>query len=272
MALSFAYRTLRTVDEALSALAQGDEGVHVLAGGTSLVPRLRHGVLATSLVLDVNRVAGLDTIAVAADGSLELGALVRLRTLETSPLVRARLPVLSRLCAAIASVQVRNYATLGGSLCAAEPFSDFPYLLVALDATVELRSQRAVRTLGAEAFITGPRRTARAADELLTRVTIPLPRAGEGAGFARVSGRAGLCAPWIGAAAKVALGADGRIAASRLVVGAAGGKPQRVQSADDPLELIDDDRCSPAYKRQVGGVLVRRAVDEACRDAAASTI
>jgi carbon-monoxide dehydrogenase medium subunit len=292
MAMSFEYRTLRTLDEGLAALAEGGDTVHVLAGGMSLVPRMKRGSVVPSVVLDLKRVPGLGAIAVSAGGQeLEFGALVRHREIETSPLVRERLPVFTRLIESIASVQVRNFATLGGNLCAAEPFSDPPYLLVALDAFVELHGTSGSRRVAVAEFITGPGRTSKAHGELVTRVTIPLLRPREGVAYARVAGREALAPPLIAAAAKVTLSPDGTIGESRLVLGAAGGTPQRMARAEAAVrgcrptnsfdaiaadvsaaaDILDDDRCTAAYKRQVAGILLRRALRQASRDAAGAS-
>jgi aerobic carbon-monoxide dehydrogenase medium subunit len=166
----FAYVRPQSLDEAVKALT--DDGARVLAGGQSLVPMLHMRLLQPSTVVDINRIAELDAVS-ADDGVISIGALVRYTTLETSPVVGERLPLLQHVVRYVGDRQVRNRGTIGGSLAQADPVGEVPLVCLALGATVVALSRRGTREIPAEELILGPYTTSLEPDELVVEVRFP---------------------------------------------------------------------------------------------------
>lgn len=179
----FDYVRARSVREALKALT-GTAGAKVLAGGHSLIPMLRFRLAQPPVLVDIGGLEELRGIAPKGRG-VRIGPTTTYREVLESALLREVYPLLVEAVATIGDVQVRNAGTLGGALAHADPASDLPAVMLALDATFRLRSPRGRRAVPAREFFQGLFTTAMAADELLTDIVLPpLPR---GAGAAYVS-------------------------------------------------------------------------------------
>ena len=288
----FGYVAPASLSETLSLLAERGSDCSILAGGMSLVPALKQGCVARKFIVNIKRIVDSPAreLQVAGD-RLAVGALVRHREIEKSPLVARYFPALRSLEETLASVQIRNHGTLIGNLCAAEPWSDPPCLLAALDAQLVAVAERGQRQVSAADWISGDCTTQRQSDELLLQIDLPLPRDRDGLGYARVAPRPGLARPLACAAARIILSHDGTIGAARLFVGAIGPRPQRMVEAETMLtgnrpgaELFEeiehavaraitplpDQRCSASYKVKVAGVLMRRAITNAVENARAT--
>jgi carbon-monoxide dehydrogenase medium subunit len=122
---TFTYEDPRTLDAALALLAEHQDDATLLAGGQSLVPLLNMRLSRPEVVVDLNRVDGLDRISIS-DDAVVLGATVRLKTVETDPGVRAAIPVLSEAVSYVAHPQIRARSTIGGTLCHADPTAEVP--------------------------------------------------------------------------------------------------------------------------------------------------
>ena len=171
----FDYVRAKTVRDALNALAGGD-GVKLLAGGHSLLPMMRFRLAQPAKLVDIGELTELKGIAAKGRG-LRIGAATTYRELLDSPLVAERAPLMAEACRTIGDVQVRNRGTIGGGVAHADPASDMPAVLLALDAALNLRSKTGKRSVPAREFFQGPFTTAMAADELLTEIVVPpLPR------------------------------------------------------------------------------------------------
>jgi carbon-monoxide dehydrogenase medium subunit len=287
--MSLSYAAPASLGEALALLAErGPESI-VLAGGMSVVPALKKSLPARKILVNIKGIGAAPAPALdAAARHLMIGALVRHREVETSPLVAEHFPALKALEEKLASVQIRNHGTLAGNLCAAEPWSDPPCLLAALDARLHVVAQRAERRVPATDWITGIEATQRAPDELVLAIELPLLMSRVGVGHARVAARQGLARPLACAAARIGLSDNGNIAAARVFVGAVGPRPQRMTEVEAMLvgrafssamsgeieraaaraaEYLADPRCGRQYKTQVAGVLVRRAIADAVENA-----
>ena len=186
----FAYAAPKSVDEAVALLAEHGGEARLLAGGQSLVPMLNFRLLEPALLVDINRIAELDGIAEAA-GALRLGALVRHRALETSPLIAKRFPIIAAAMAEVAHLAIRNRGTIGGSLAHADPAAELPLLALLLEARITAVSTQGRRVIAAADFFTAALTTALAADEILTEIELPDPPEGSGWGFAELARRAG---------------------------------------------------------------------------------
>jgi CO/xanthine dehydrogenase FAD-binding subunit len=186
IALDLDYVAASTMDEAVAALAGDPERTVVLAGGTDLVPWLLDGAAAPARLVDLKRIPGLRGIDL--DGSaLRVGCLVTFADLLASPSVHQQLPVLAEMAAMVASVGIRNRATLVGNLCSAVPSGDAAPVLLTLDAELCVTGPAGARVVPIDTWFAGPRRTTIGVAELVTSVRIPLPPAGSGAAFARLS-------------------------------------------------------------------------------------
>lgn len=267
------YARPEALEEALALLARGP--ATVLAGGTDLYPATTARELRGD-VLDISAIAGLRGIT-RTDGGWRIGA----RTTWTE-VVRADLPpafdALKGAAREVGSVQIQNAGTVGGNLCNASPAADGVPPLMALDAEVELASAAGVRRMALSAFLTGPHRTARRADELLTAVLVP-DRAGRSA-FVKLGARRYLVISIVMVAAMVETEGD-RIARAAISVGAGSAVAVRLGAleaalagapVDAPippdlvgaaLSPIDDVRGSAGYRITAATELVRRAVAEA---------
>ena len=148
----FDYFAPTELSEALALLAQHGDEAKILAGGQSLMPMMNMRLAKPQVVVDVNRIAGLDAITPSPDGGLVIGALTRQRQLERSPVVQARHPVLAAALPLIGHVQIRNRGTIGGSLVHADPAAELPAVCVALDAELVVQNGARQRVLAAEDF------------------------------------------------------------------------------------------------------------------------
>jgi CO/xanthine dehydrogenase FAD-binding subunit len=211
IALDLDYVAPSSIDAAVAALADDVEGTVVLAGGTDLVPWLLEGAVAPARLVDLKRIPGLGEIDL--DGSaLRVGCLVTFADLLASPSVHQQLPVLAEMAALVASGGIRNRATLVGNLCSAVPSGDAAPVLLALDADLHVTGPSGARSVPVDAWFAGPRRTTLGATEIVTGVRIPLPPAGSGAAFARLSRYRGEDLAQASVAVLVAPGAQVRVA------------------------------------------------------------
>jgi carbon-monoxide dehydrogenase medium subunit len=180
---SFEYTRAASLRDALTALA-GDEGTKVLAGGHSLIPMMKFRLAQPSRLIDIGHLNELKGIAEYRRGA-RIGALTTYREILESELLRERFPILAEVTEGIGDVQVRNRGTLGGGIAHADPASDMPAVMLAIDASFVLRAKKGKRVVPAREFFQGAFSTALAPDELVMEIILPpLPR---GAGTAYVA-------------------------------------------------------------------------------------
>jgi CO/xanthine dehydrogenase FAD-binding subunit len=274
----FEYVRPATLADAVAALAAAGPGARVLAGGTDVVPWLRDDAIAPGLLVDIKAVPGLDGIHLA-DGALTLGALVTFSDLIASGTVAAAAPMLAEMAHWVASVGVRNRATVVGNLCSAVPSLDAGPALGVYDATVHLAGGDGTRTVPLHAWFVGPRETLRADGEIVTAVEAHLPPDGHGAVFVKLSRYAGEDLAQANLAVLVTPDLDYRVA-----VGAVAPRPLRVTAVEDLLRgralddalvtkakgllgeaiaPISDVRASAAYRAHMCGVMLERGLHAA---------
>jgi aerobic carbon-monoxide dehydrogenase medium subunit len=228
----FDYVAPATLDEALGTLATAGDDAKILAGGQSLIPMLALRLARPAVLVDINRVRGLDAIR-EASGMLEVGALVRQRALERW--AAERMPLLTAALRAVAHPAIRNRGTVVGSVVHADPASELPALLLCLEGLVLARGPKGERMIPADRFYRAPLTTALDAREVATAVRFTLPPAGAGWGFAEVSRRHGDFA-LVGAVAVLTRTPDGPVGRVRLAFFGAGGTPVRGLAAERSLE------------------------------------
>jgi len=230
----FEYAAPRKTDEAVALLAQHGDRAKVLAGGQSLVPLLNFRLAQPEVLVDVNRVAELAYVR-PVDSGIAFGALTRQHTVERSDDVRARLPIVTEACRLIGHLPIRHRGTIGGSLAHADPASELPAVMVALEAELTAVRRGGRRTLPAEQFFTGIFTTALAPDELLTEIRVPGLPSRTGSAFVEIARRAGDFAI-VGIAALVTLDDAGRVGRARLALCGVGPTPIRARQAERVLE------------------------------------
>jgi carbon-monoxide dehydrogenase medium subunit len=276
----FSYLRAGSIDEALGVLDRFGDEAAVLAGGQSLVAMLNLRIARPGVVLDINRIPGLDAIRDGGD-DVVIGATARLAAIEANPLVAERLRLLTSALPHVAHPAVRTRATLGGSLALADPAAELPACCLALGARLRLVSSAGIREVAAEDWFQGLYQTALQAGELITEIRIPKPPPGSVSRFVELARRRGDFA-MAGIALSTRL-EDRAFQAPRLALLGVGDRPllahatmramqgRTVCDVDDGLlaaaldedaDPLEDPACPPAYRRHVLRVLVRRALDE----------
>ena len=172
------YARPATVEEAVSLLSEHD-GARALAGGQTLVNVMKQRAASPDVLVDLGKLDELRTISVSGS-TLEIGAMATLASLIRSSEVEVTRPILAEVAATVADVQVRNRGTLGGNICVNDPTNHFPPLLVALGASMTIRSTSGERTLPAEEFFVGVFETAVREGDLLTQINVPAGGKGTG--------------------------------------------------------------------------------------------
>jgi carbon-monoxide dehydrogenase medium subunit len=288
---AFEYAAPRTLDEALAVLREHGDDARVIAGGTALVTMMRQRLVSPGYLVSLREITGLDRIE-AANGGLRIGALATHRDVETSPLVRERIPVLAETFRRVASVRIRHMATVGGALAHADPNQDPPVTLIALGARVEIRGAGGDRELPVDEFFRDYYESALEPGEVVTGVVVPRLPAASGAAYVKFLPRTADDYATVAVAATVSLTPDGeRCRTARIALGSVGVTPIRARAAEALLEgqrvgagllqaageavegVVDplgDHRGSAAYKREMAAVMVGRALTQAWDAALAS--
>ena len=253
------YIRAATLEEALEALAEPD--AKALAGGQSLVSVMKLRIARPSLVVDIGR---LDLAGVERrNGELRIGALTTWSDLgAAAELRRPALAALAECAAGIGDLQVRNRGTVGGSLAHADPASDLPAVLLAMGASVRVRSATGEREVPVDQLFAGPFTTSLADGELLTEVVVPLPVAGSGSAYRAVEHPASGFA-LAGAAALIRPDDPGSIAVTGV-----GAFPMRLvgdswSEALAAAEVFGDSFAPAEYRRHLARVVVERALEAA---------
>ena len=276
------FHTPTSLSEAFALLEQHGEDARLLAGGTALVVMMKQALVAAEHMVSLQRVPGLEGIRLEADG-LHIGALTRHRDVETAPLVRQHAPLLADVYRRVATVRIRNAATVGGGLAHADPAQDPPAGLIALDASVRLASSRGERTLPVGDLFHDYYETAIAPGEILTEVIVPLSPPEARFSYLKFLPRTEDDYATVAVAA-LAERDDGQCRRLRVALIAAGPTPVRATAVERELEgravsadavrraaeavaaqvdPLDDFRGSAAYKRDMAVVFTRRAVEQA---------
>ncbi len=285
----FDYEAPETLEEALRLLQQAGGEAKVLAGGQSLVPLLNMRLVRPSLIVDINRIAGLDYLR-EEDGELVVGALARHRDVLASPLVWEGWPLLAEATAQVGHPAIRNRGTVCGSIAHADPAAEQPAVLCALDGRVVVAGPAGRREVPARDFFLTYLTTALEPEEIVVEARFPRLPPGSGAAFVEFARRHGDFAI-VGVAAAVTP-EDGQCREARIALVGVGGTPLRAREAEEMLrgrplrgpegrsilqraaqqvaasvEPPDDVHASARYRRHLAGVLTERALEEALRRA-----
>jgi carbon-monoxide dehydrogenase medium subunit len=275
----FEYQRAASVAQALQLL-RSHENAKVLAGGHSLIPLMKLRQSRPSLLVDIGGIAELRGIAVN-NGTVRIGALTTHREIQTSAQVQQACDVMAEVAEGIGDPHVRNRGTIGGNVTHADPGSDWPTVLTALDARFVIQGQNA-RTLAASEFFTGVLETAVADDELLVAIEAPRLAPNQHAEYAKMAHPATSFAV-VGAAVVVTVD-NGRCTDASIAVGGLVPVPVRARAVENALvgqeltadnvaaatQLISEDLgdnvfgdsvyASADYRRVVVGVEIKHAI------------
>ncbi|HEV7664143.1 MAG TPA: xanthine dehydrogenase family protein subunit M [Chloroflexota bacterium] len=280
---AFKYATPTTVGEAIDLL-RANQDAKILAGGHSLLPLMKLRLASPPVLVDINRIAGLDYIRQDEQlGRLRIGALARHIDFERSALIRDRYPLLWDTARGIGDPLVRNRGTMAGAVAHADPAADWPAALLALNAEVVATGPNGERVVPLTQLYVSILTTSLTADELLTEVRVPLPRPRSGGAYEKLERKVGDYAV-IGVGAQLVLNGDDSVleagvglcnAASTSVKARDAevflvGKPLAPDNINEAARLameasdpVDDDRGPSDYKRAMVRELTRRALRRA---------
>ena len=254
------YARADDLDHALELLAEPD--ARAIAGGQSLIPLMKLRIARPSLVVDISGLA-LRGVRLG-DDELHIGPLTTWNgLLEAVELRRPALAAITECASGIGDLQVRNRGTIGGSLAHADPASDMPAVLLALGAAFQLRSPDGERRIPGTDFLLGPFTTALEARELIVDVVIPAPAPGTGSAYVSVEHPASGF-PLAGAAAFAEPSGECTIAVTGIAA-APFVLPVGVEPAAalDVVEIYGDRFAAAEYRRELTGVVARRAAERA---------
>jgi CO/xanthine dehydrogenase FAD-binding subunit len=171
----FDYKKVETLDEAVNLLAQYGDKAKIIAGGTDLTVQIKENIVAPDILIDAKGLAELNKIEFS-NNILKIGAGVTFSEIEESEIIKEKFYILWEAAGTVASVGVRSRATVAGNICSAVPSLDSAPALLVFDAKINVQNSKGKRTISIQDWFTGPKRTALENDEMLTSITIELPK------------------------------------------------------------------------------------------------
>ena len=280
----FEYKAPTSLEEALECLEQHGYDAKALAGGQSLIPSMNFRLIQPAVLVDLNEIAGLDSIERKESGGLHIGALARQRAVERSALVAETVPLLSEAMPFVAHPQIRNRGTLGGSIAHADPAAEISVVAVALNATMHIASRAGKRSVPATDFFQGIFTVDLEPEELLVGVEFPAPIPNSGYAFMEFARRHGDFA-LAGVAAIIQLDGEQNCTYARLVLLNLGERPvvasaaaamltgsrvdrQKIEAAaahaaSEEIDPVGNVHATARYQRHLAEVLTRRAIQKA---------
>jgi carbon-monoxide dehydrogenase medium subunit len=270
----FEYFEPATLDEAMALLVAPN--AQILAGGTDLLVELKEQLRRADSVVNIKKVSGLGGLRY--DNGLHIGALATARELETSPIVQEKYRSLAQSLRELGSIQVRHRATIIGNVCRASPSADTIPPLIADGASLRIRGSGGERVVMLEDFFLGPGKTVLKPGDVVTEIVVPPPPPGTGKIYLKHGRRKAMELATVGVAVTHIPGVE-----TRIVLGAVAPTPIRARQAEDLLrgkrltdELIEraaqaavaqsrpisNVRASAEYRREMVGVLTRRALEQ----------
>jgi len=276
---AFEYERATSIDDALAKLAATGGAGKLIAGGHSLVPLMKLRLNEPTTIIDIARIPGLAGVR-EDDGVIEIGAGTVHHDVATSAVLRDQCPVVSDTAATIGDPQVRNRGTLGGSLAHADPAADYPAMLLAVDAQIQLQGPAGTRAVAAQDFFQDLFTVDLGADEIITAIRFAPVRA---AAYAKLYQRASRFAI-VGVAAALVV-ADGVISSARIGLTGALSSAVRLPHVEDALvgeaptaetasnaakgagtslsDVNADLHASEEYRRAMVSVFTKRAIEGA---------
>jgi carbon-monoxide dehydrogenase medium subunit len=279
----FEYFLPGSLEEAL-ALLSGRRDAKILAGGTDLVVQMKDRRACPAVLIDVKKVPELNRLASVEDGSLFIGAAVPLNRVIAYPPVWERFHVLFEACSLVGSLQLRNRGTVGGNICNAAPSADTAPPLLCLSARAVVARLGGTRVVPVADFFVGPGKTVLDESELLVGIEVPRPPTPSAGSYLRHIPRQEMDIAVAGVASFLSFGQGDTCREARIALGAVAPTPVRAPGVESLLEgrplteesieeaakeasreasPISDIRGSAAYRREIVGVLTKRALETA---------
>jgi carbon-monoxide dehydrogenase medium subunit len=283
MIKDFEYLTPATLKEALTLLDKYKDDCKVIAGGQSLLVLMRQGLVAPQYLVDIKGLSELSYVKEAKEG-LKIGALTTHRAIEKSPVIRKKFSVLAEMERRLASIQTRNWGSIGGNICHGDPAGDPAPVLMALNAILTTASLKGERSMAIEDFFLDYFEVALEPGELLTEIQVPATPPRTGTAYTKFNVIESDLAT-VGVAVSITLGSsDGVCQDVRIALGAAAPTPRRAKQAEAVLkgkkitdnllkeagdvasteaEPISDIYASEEFRRELVRVMVARVGKEA---------
>lgn len=280
----FEYVAAKSLEEAANLTVEMGGKCMVMAGGTDVIPLLKDRVVEPEYIVDLKTIEGLDELQYVPGEGLRVGALTKLRAIETSDVVKKELTALADAAHYVASTQIRCKGTMVGNICNASPSADTASILLVMKAVVKtVRADGPGRDIPIDEFFTGVKKTSLEKGELVKGVFIPELKPGEGAAYHKHAVRKAMDLAIIGVAAWVKIG-GGKIADCRIAVGGAATTPFRALDAEKLLignactedliekaavaaaeacKPISDVRASAEYRTDMVRVFTKRSLKKA---------
>jgi carbon-monoxide dehydrogenase medium subunit len=280
----FEYHAPKTLKEAFALLDQYREDYKIIAGGQSLLIMMRQGLIQPGHLIDIHGIPELNYIKCDAKGGLRMGALTTHRAIEKSPVMKKSFGVLAEMENRLASIQTRNWGSIGGNLCHGDPAGDPAPVLIALNATLSVAGIHGERSMLVEDFFLDYFETALEHGELLTEIQAPVIPPNTGIAYAKFNVIETDMAT-VGVAVSMTLAPqNGKCEDVRIVLGNTAPKPMRARQAEDRLrgkkitdhllkeagetasketEPLSDIHASAQYRQELVKVLVNRVGIEA---------
>lgn len=285
----FDYIAARSLDEASNTLAELGPTAKVMGGGTDLIiPMKDHAVKPEpEYIVDIKKIKGLDTLEYDENEGLKVGALTTLRTLEHSPLVKAKYPAVATAAKSIASTQIRAKGTMAGNICNASPSCDSGPIVLASDARIQVHGVDGAREIKASDFFVSFKKTALEPGDIVTGIIFPPLAKGQKEAYIKHAVRKAMDLAIVGVAAIVTLDDDGICTDARIALGAVATTPIRAFEAerlltgrkltDDVIDAaaqaameccspISDIRASKEYRSAMVRVFTKRAIKKALEE------
>lgn len=275
----FDYTKPSNLADAISALREYDDAF-LLAGGTDLLVGMKNNSLKPQYIIDLKGIPNMDSFE--CENGWKFGSLTTIRDIEVSKSIREKMPYLYQASACLASVQIRNRATLGGNLCNASPAADMATMFLAMDSQIKIVSIDNEKVVGLDKFFTGPNSTILNRGEVLTEIIVPREVEQFKGLYMKFGPRKAMDIGMVNVAILLHTDSEGRLCEKiRIALGAVAPTPIRAKQAEDLLNgqaldfdlinqaaevasgetnPISDFRASADYRRELVRTLVARGI------------
>ncbi len=271
-----------TIREAIKLAHEYRGKAKIFAGGTDVLVSMKNGLIETETLIKLGKIKELDFIKYNAENGLTLGSLTTIHNIETFAEIKKKYPLMVDAASKFANIQILNMATVGGNVCNASPAGDMLPPLLSMNASIDLVSIKGKRTIKLIDFYTGPGECVMESNEILAGIKAPPLPEGYGSSFIKISRTAEDLSKV--SAAVVLMEKEGKFTDVRLSLGAVAPTPIRVADAEEFLEgreikesvinkaitiacnsikPISDLRSTAAYRKEVAGIAIKRAIKKA---------